>query len=535
MQGKAYLRFVVYTTVKSRRPTGLFPDASRYTFYIYDIPMKRLYCFAAGLALSLLTAQAQTSLSLDSCRALAIANNKELLISQEKIKAAGYQKKAAFASYLPKLSATGGYIRNQKEISLLSDEQKNTLSNMGTQAGNAITQGIQGMIAQNPGLMQNPQFLQLAQALGGLDIATPLNGVGSSLVEALRTDTRNMFVGALTLTQPLYMGGKIRAYNKITRYAEELALQQHDSGTQEVILNTDQAYWTVVSLVHKQRLAESYLALLQQLENDVDKMIAEGVATKADGLSVKVKVNEAEMTLTKVADGLSLARMLLCQLCGLPLDSNPRLDDEETDDLPATATPPTRDIDMEAVYASRPEVRSLEIAARIYDQKVRVTRSDMLPSIALMGNYIATSPSVFNSFEKKFKGMWNVGVMVSLPLWHWGEGINKVKAAKSDARIARYQLEEAREKIELQVNQSAFQMNEAAKKLVMAEKNLEKADENLRYANLGFSEGVIPANNVLEAHTAWLSAQSEKIDAQIDMKLTEVYLKKATGQLSADN
>ena len=302
-----------------------------------------------------------------------------------------------------------------------------------------------------------------------------------------------MFVGALTLTQPLYMGGKIRAYNKITRYAEELALQQHDSGTQEVILNTDQAYWTVVSLVHKQRLAESYLALLQQLENDVDKMIAEGVATKADGLSVKVKVNEAEMTLTKVADGLSLARMLLCQLCGLPLDSNPRLDDEETDDLPATATPPTRDIDMEAVYASRPEVRSLEIAARIYDQKVRVTRSDMLPSIALMGNYIATSPSVFNSFEKKFKGMWNVGVMVSLPLWHWGEGINKVKAAKSDARIARYQLEEAREKIELQVNQSAFQMNEAAKKLVMAEKNLEKADENLRYANLGFSEGVIPA------------------------------------------
>ena len=237
------------------------------------------------------------------------------------------------------------------------------------------------------------------------------------------------------------MGGKIRAYNKITRYAEELALQQHDSGTQEVILNTDQAYWTVVSLVHKQRLAESYLALLQQLENDVDKMIAEGVATKADGLSVKVKVNEAEMTLTKVADGLSLARMLLCQLCGLPLDSNPRLDDEETDDLPATATPPTRDIDMEAVYASRPEVRSLEIAARIYDQKVRVTRSDMLPSIALMGNYIATSPSVFNSFEKKFKGMWNVGVMVSLPLWHWGEGINKVKAAKSDARIARYQLD----------------------------------------------------------------------------------------------
>ena len=108
-----------------------------------------------------------------------------------------------------------------------------------------------------------------------------------------------MYAGALTLTQPLYMGGKIRAYNKITRYAEELARQQHNSGMQEVILSTDQAYWQVVSLANKKKLAEGYLKLLQKLESDVDKMIAEGVATKADGLSVKVKVNEAEMTLTQ--------------------------------------------------------------------------------------------------------------------------------------------------------------------------------------------------------------------------------------------
>lgn len=62
-----------------------------------------------------------------------------------------------------------------------------------------------------------------------------------------------------------------------------------------------------------------------------------------------------------------------------------------------------------------------------------------------------------------------------------------------------------------------------------------KANENLRYATLGFEEGVIPASNVLEAHTAWLSAQSEKIDAQIDVKLTEIYLRKATGELTIDN
>ena len=421
-------------------------------------------------------------------------------------------------------------MRNQKELSLLSDAQKGALTSVGTQVSGVMQSGIQGLLTQHPELTQNPQFMALLQALGSTDIATPLNSIGSAIVDAFRTDTRNMYAGALTLTQPLYMGGKIRAYNKITRYAEELAQQQHNSGVQDVILSTDQAYWQVVSLANKKKLAESYLQLLQKLDGDMEKMISEGVATKADGLSVKVKVNEAEMTMTKVDDGLSLARMLLCQLCGLDLSSPITLADEKEENL-TLSTIAANGIDLEQVYSLRPEVRSLELATQIYKQKVNVERAAYLPSVALMGNYVATNPSVFNSFEKKFKGMWNVGVVVSVPIWHWGQGIYKVKAAKSEARIAQYQLDDAKEKIELQVSQSAFKVREAAKKLAMAEKNLEKANENLRYANLGFEEGVIPASNVLEAHTAWLSAQSEKIDAQIDVKLTEIYLKKATGVL----
>lgn len=466
--------------------------------------------------------KSQGILSLDSCRALAIANNKELLISGEKINAAHYQKKAAFTNYLPNFSATGAYMRNQKEFSLLNNDQKTALSGLGTSVSGPLQQAAQ-VIGQ-----LHPELAPMLSQLGGA-IVPALNEAGTAIVDAFRTDTRNVYAGAITLTQPLYMGGKIRAYNKITKYAEELARQQHNSGMQEVILSTDQAYWQVISLVNKKKLAESYLKLLQKLDSDVEKMIAEGVATKADGLSVRVKVNEAEMTLTKVEDGLSLSRMLLCQLCGIDLSTPIVLADEQVDDLPLI--PATTNFEIETAYTNRPEIRSLELAAKIYQQKINVTRSEHLPSVALMGNYMVTNPSVFNSFENKFKGMWNVGVMVQLPIWHWGEGIYKVKAAKAEARIAQYQLEDAKEKIELQVNQSAFKVNEAAKKLAMAKKNLEKADENLRYATIGFEEGVIAPSNVLEAHTAWLSAQSEKIDAQIDVKLTEIYLQKSLGTL----
>jgi len=483
--------------------------------------MKKLFLLTILLHLTFIV-KAQTSLSLDSCRALALTNNKDLLISHEKINAAHYQRKAAFTNYLPNFSATGAYMRNQKEFSLLNNDQKAALSGLGSNLAGPIGQAAAGIIATYP------ELAPLISSLSG-SLPAALDQAGNSLVDALRTDTRNVYAGAITLTQPLYMGGKIRAYNKITKYAEELARQQHNGGMQEVIMSTDQAYWQVISLVNKKKLAEGYLKLLQQLDSDVEKMIAEGVATKADGLSVRVKVNEAEMTLTKVEDGLSLARMLLCQLCGIDLSSPITLADENMEDIPLL-TPETH-FDMSTAYANRPEIRSLELATQIYKQKINVTRAEHLPSIALMGNYMVTNPSVFNSFENKFKGMWNVGVMVQIPIWHWGEGIYKTKAAKAEARIAQYQLQDAREKIELQVNQSAFKVKEASKKLVMATKNMEKADENLRYATLGFKEGVIATSNVLEAQTAWLSAQSEKIDAQIDVKLTEIYLKKSLGTL----
>lgn len=486
--------------------------------------MKRIFGYILLIGSSL-GANAQNVLSLDSCRALALANNKELRISAEKISAAHYEKKAAFTNFLPKISAMGTYMRTEKEISLLSDDQKTAIGHIGTTAQGSIQETFQQLIASNPAM---GQLLEpLAPLIPG--IGSALNGVGQGLVDALRTDTRNMYAGALTLTQPIFMGGKIVAYNKITKYAEQLAESQHATGMQDLILSTDKAYWQVISLVNKKELAESFLKLVQQLDSDVDKMIAEGVATKADGLSVKVKVNEAEMTLTQVENGLSLSKMVLCQLCGLPLESEITLEDENMKSLSL----PTIEIksNVTTALANREELRSLDLAGKIYDQKVNVTRAGFLPTVALTANYMVTNPSLVNGFERKFRGMWAVGAMVQIPIWNWGEGMYKVKAAKAEANIARYQLADVKEKVELQVSQASYKVNEAAKRLNMAEKNMEKADENLRYAKLGFMEGVIPTSNVLEAQTAWLSAQSDKIDAQIDVKLTEVYLRKAMGVL----
>ena len=99
--------------------------------------------------------------------------------------------------------------------------------------------------------------------------------------------------------------------------------------------------------------------------------------------------------------------------------------------------------------------------------------------------------------------MFNLGVIVRVPITGWWEGSYKRNAARAETRIRQLEWEDAREKIELQVNQSVYKVNEASKKLAASNRNMENAEENLRSANLGFEEGVIPALNLMAAQTAW--------------------------------
>jgi outer membrane protein TolC len=410
-----------------------------------------------------------------------------------------------------------------KEISILTDAQKAALGGLGT---NAVT-GLQGALGTIVGSLP-----AAAQAKIGTDMATmagTLNQTGQGVVDALRTDTRNMFAGAVMVTQPVFMGGAIVAMNKMADISEQMAANSLEAKRQNTLFNIDQAYWQVVSLRHKERLAESFLELVKKLDSDVQKMVEEGVATKSDRLNVSVKVNEAEMALTKVTDGLVLSKMLLCQLCGLPVNEQVKLADEESNNLPIADVKAVPNMEIANMY--RPELKLLQNTVDLSKQATNVLKAGNLPKVLLMGGYAVSNPNTFNGFEKKFAGFWNVGVMVHVPIWNWGDVKYKVRAAKGATTIANLELDEAREMIELQVNQKAFLVNEANKKLAMAQSNIAHAEENLRTANLGFKEGVIASSVVIEAQTAWLQAQSQKIDAEIDVKLSQVELQKALGTL----
>ena len=442
---------------------------------------------------------AQRMLTLEECRNLAIQNNKELQISGEKIKMADNEKKAAFTKYFPQLSANGAYMWNQKDINLLD----------------------MGALSSS-----------LSSSLGGLAQLPMIQHLMSGVNDVQHLDVQNIWVGNVSLVQPVFMGGKIVNYNQITKFAKQLAESMNNLQLQDLIYKTDETYWQVISLVNKKKLADAYVDLLRKMDSDVTAMIYEGVATEADGLSVKVKLNEAEMAQTKVENGLALTRMLLAQICGLSLEEDLSLADEKLDNFPVETTQASADLNE--AFMNRNELRSLDLATKIYKRKERIALAEMLPNVALAANYFVTNPNVFNGFKNDFAGMFNVGVMVKVPLSGWWEGTYRRNSAKAETRIKTLEWQDAREKIELQVNQSVYKVNEAGKKLIASSRNMENAEENLRRANFGFEEGVIPALNLMEAQTAWVSARSSLIDAQIEVKLTEVYLSKALGKLSAN-
>ena len=478
------------------------------------------------------TAMSQTVLTLQECRDKALENNQQSKISREKLAAAEYDKKAAFANYLPKVSATGAYLHNSENISLVSDDQSAALTNLGTNMATSIGSRLPGLMS-DPALaniIQNsPAVQQMIGKLQTGEIATALNEIGADFAKEFELDIANVYVGAVTIEEPLYAGGKIRAYNKVTAYAKELAEAQMSGEDQKVIVSVDEAYWQIVSIANKLKLTEKYVELLRKLNTDVEKMRGEGLATQADQFSVKVKLNDGEMKLLKARNGLALSKMLLCQLCGMDLHTDIMLADETNENLTVPAD--TVIYTQEEIDENRVELKSLKLATEMYNQKVSIVRADYLPTVALLGSYTLTNPSAQNGFQNKFGDMLSIGVVARIPLFHFGEGMNKVNKAKAEARIAQYQLDEARNKITLQVTQYEQRIKEADSRLELASGNMENAEENLRMANIGFKEGYLASTSVLEAQTAWLQAHSEEIDAKIDKIMALVYLRQATGQL----
>lgn len=441
---------------------------------------RHLGLLALTASLALTTLSAQERLSLEDCRERAKTQSRLLQQRDQDIAAAHARKQEVFTKFFPQVSARGIYLHMQKELHLVNWDQP----------------------------------------LGSFNFLIPdrLRHLGT-------IDLRNVYVANITAIQPIFLGGRIRSGYQMASLAEKLQTELRATTATEVENKVDEAYWQVVSLVSKEKLLNQLVALLEQTVKNVDASIEAGVATKADGLSVRTKLSEAEVKRSQVINGLQLSKMLLADLCGLDEGTPFTLADEATLELTLPSQTSHADEDLTLAIERRSEIRSLRLVDSIYRKRISLESSSLLPKVYGFASYSATNPNSFNGQKKEFGGQYYLGLMLEVPISDLFSGSLRRRTAQAEHRAKQLELAEARSKISLQMKQALRKADDARRSYDAAMKAVAMAKENMRYAKVGYEEGVIPLLNYTMAQTAWMSAQDSLIDAQIQVLLSESKLK----------
>ena len=160
-------------------------------------------------------AQEAFPLTQAECRRIALQNNEELTKANNALRRARLDKEIAFSAYLPKLDG-----------------------------------------------MASGTYMFPDMEMSGIEL-----------------QMRGMYMAGLSVTQPLYAGGRIVAGNKLARIGQESAAETLRKTRMEVVADADQAYWNYIAVGRKVRMLETYRTQMDTLFRQVETAVKAGMGT----------------------------------------------------------------------------------------------------------------------------------------------------------------------------------------------------------------------------------------------------------------
>jgi len=434
--------------------------------------MKKIFLSSLAVLFSL-AAMCQTTLTLDvqSCREMALAHNEDLMRAGNDARKAELDKQIALRGYLPKVDGT---------------------------------------------------------AMGTYMTDMPI-------MEGMELQMRGTYLAGINVVQPLYAGGKIIAGNKLARIGKECADENLRKTSMQVIADADNAYWTYISVGRKVRMLESYKTQMDTVCRQVEVALSAGMGVENDLLRIRTKQSEIHYQLQKARNGLDLCRLALCNVLGQPLDTGIM----PTDTILSVSAPAQMDENISA----RPELALLQKQVEASEQQIKMARADVLPQIGLAGGYLYYGNIKLNGFsydnggnavpfsQSLDDGIWQVMVSLNIPLFHWGEGLKKVKKARLDLESARLDLQKNQRLLSIEARQAVQNVTDGYRMVETAQLGCTQADENLRVMQNRYRNALCTLTDLLDAQSQWQQAQSNLIEAQTQYKLYETEYLRATGRL----
>jgi len=481
-------------------------------------------CFFLGLP----EVKSQT-MSLEQCKQMALEKNASVGIKQEQLRQANALKKAAYTQYFPSLGFTGTYIRMNKPFQLFDSDI--AIPVLPADFYDPSTGSI------NQSLLTNPSMMPLAFVINP-ETGYPYADVNGNPIfqqyawmpsDQLSFGEKNNYLLNAGLTQPLYMGGKIRQLNKMASIAEEIAVSSLSLEQQKIIEEVEELYWNLITLQEKNKLAKHYKDLLIQIISDVESYKSEGIVLNNDLLKAKMKLNEAELNIMKTDNGISVLRKVLCIKIGIPIDGffNPA-----DTIIPDSLYFFTAGEISNSALNNRQELKMLENNVLLAKSGVKMMQSRFLPDIVFTANYSYMNPNPYAGFTKTFGSDYNLGIAMHVPIFHFGERRHTLTAARSQQTIANLQLEETQQMLVVQSEMLVGELNECALEMKMSMISLEYAEENLKKMNDLYEEGMCKIADLLEAQVLWQEAVGKNIDARAEYRKKLMSVLKAGGMIN---
>jgi outer membrane protein len=351
---------------------------------------------------------------------------------------------------------------------------------------------------------------------------------GTSVVIA----PQDQYTFATTFTQPIFTGfGLINQY-KLSDLGLDRAEVSAKLTRQDVILDTKNAYFSVLKTQKLVDVAEQTVTSIASQKEVAENFYKVGLSPLNDLLQSQVQLANAKQQLTISQNDLEIARTRFNTVLRRPVNSPVRL----VDQLDYASFQEGLDDCLGLARSNRLEVQVADLDINIAERQVKLSEKDYFPSVNLTGTYSRTGDEwdAHGGDGISDSAGWNVQATATWDFWQWGRTGYDRKERLARLAQSKYRKAEVTDNIDLEVKQAYLRTKEAEQNIITIEKAVEQARENLRITEEQYKEQVATQTDVLVAQTLLTQTLTNYYNALYDFKIAKAVLLRTIGRESIE-
>ena len=385
----------------------------------------------------LLTAEPKT-VSLDECLTIALSDNPTVKIADMEVERLDYSKREVIGQLLPTIDFGATYSRMlAKQVMYMN------MDGFGDMGGNG-----------NDGAEENSRAGEKKD-----------NGIKMGLDNSYSLG----FQASLPLIAPQLWKSIGVSDTQILR-----SLESARQSRQSLVNQVKNAYYTLLLAQDSRKVIQESYDMAALTNRTYQQQREAGAASDYDVLRTSVAMKNIEPEIVQADIAIKQARLQLLILMGL--DSNFELEAaSQLSDYEASMYETVLSINPD--YSGNSDLRLLDIDSKLLKQNLDIQKLAFVPTLSLTANYNWTSMSNGSPFSN-FR--WNpystIGVTLSVPIFHGGQRINKVKQAKIQYAETQWQRENLERSISMQVDLAIDNIQLNVKQIASSSESVAEAD-----------------------------------------------------------